>query len=117
MLHLQSIGKTLTRFVLLLLLMQFGTPVFATVSAQDNNVKEKISHQHHHDAVIALSIFLKGNSEEKSEENEKSHIPTLLNLSFHAVALNQSHTSIFSQFGNERLAKGQLFKLHCIFLI
>jgi|SRR5688572_24354803 hypothetical protein len=118
MLHLQRTSKVLIRIVLLLLFVQFVTPAFVQVGSQDNAIHEKNSYKPHHDSGITLSVFLKGNSEEKSEADEKSHLTTaLIDFSFHAIALTQSHTNNSSHFCNERLITGPLFKLHCVFLI
>ena len=118
MLHLQRTSKVLIRIVLLLLFVQFVTPAFAQVGSPDNAIQQKNSYKTHHDSGITLSVFLKENSEEKSEADEKPHItPALIDFSFHATALKQSHTNTFSHLCNERLISGPLFKLLCVFLI
>ena len=118
MVHLQGISKALIRLVILLLLVQFVTPAFAHVGTPDNPIHEKNSYKPQHDSGIAISVFLKENSEEKSETDEKSHIAAaLIDFSFHTVSLKQLHTNFYSHFCNERLISGPLFKLLCVFLI
>lgn len=117
MLYLKKTSKALIRVILLLLLAQFVAPAFVQVSSQDP-IHEKNSYKPQHDSGIALSVLLKESSEEKSEANQKSHfIQALIDFSFHAIALKQSHTNFYSHFSNERLIPDPLFKLHCVFLI
>lgn len=118
MLHLQRTSKILIRLVLLLLIIQFVTPAFAQVGTPDNPINEKNSYKTQHDSGIAISVFLKESSEEKSEADEKSHLTAaLIDFSFHSISLNQLHTNFYSHFCNERLISGPLFKLLCVFLI
>ena len=118
MFHLQRISKGLIRFVILVLLVQFVTPAFVQVGSLDNAIQEKNSFKKHHESGITLSVLLKETSEEKREVDEKSHISAaLIDFSFHTVSLKQLHSNFDSHFCNERLISGQLFKLHCVFLI
>lgn len=118
MLHLQRISKGLIRFVLLLLVIQFVTPVFAQVGSQDSSIQQKASFTTQHDSAIAVAVFLKENTEEKSESDEKTQFTIeLIDFSFLSTALKQSHSRFYWDTSNTRLATQPLFKLHCIFLI
>ena len=118
MLHLQRISKGLIRIVLLLLVIQFVTPAFAQLGSPDTSIQQKTSLTSQHDSGIALAVFLKENSEEKTEVDEKSQITVeLIDFSFLSIALKQSHSRSYWDTSNLRLTSLPLFTLHCIFLI
>jgi hypothetical protein len=118
MLHLQRTSKVLIRFVLLLLIVQFVTPAFAPVATPDANNNQKLSLTSHHDSAISLAVFLKENSEEKSEEDEKPVFTAeLIDFSFLTEVLTQSHSRGHWELGNQRLITQPLFKIHCIYII
>lgn len=118
MLHLQRTSKGLIRFVLLLLIVQFVTPAFAQVVTQDSRSNEKLSLTSQHDSAIGLAVFLKENSEEKSEEDEKPLFTAeLIDFSFLTEVLTQSHTRGHWDLGNQRLITQPLFKIHCTYII
>lgn len=118
MLHLQRISKGLIRFVLLLLVIQFVTPAFAQVGSQDSSIQQKASFTTQHDSAIAIAVFLKENTEEKSESDEKTQFTVeLIDFSFLSTALKQSHSRFYWDTSNTRLTAQPLFMLHCIFLI
>ena len=120
MLQLQKTTRALMRFVILLLFMQFVTPAFAQVSTGENTVHEKNTYSNvHHESSIFLSVFLKENSEEKNETNDKSPVLTaeLIDFSFLTTVLTQHHSRFDWDVSNLPLTHEPLFKLNCIFLI
>lgn len=120
MLYLQRISKVVIRIVILLLLVQFVTPAFAHVGTGDNTGLDKHSSSFSakHESGITVSVFLKENSEEKNEADEKPHFSfELIDFSFVVVALKQSHSHVYWDTDNPQLLSGSLFKLFCVFLI
>lgn len=120
MLQSHKIAKALMRFVILLLFIQFVTPAFTTVNAQENIAHDKTSiHAQHDNSNIILSVLLKENSEEKNEGDHKAPILTaeLIDFSFLNTVLTQYHSRSDWDVSNLRTAQEPLFKLHCIFLI
>jgi hypothetical protein len=118
MLHLQRISKGLNRFVLLLFLIQLVIPAFVQAGTPDSTIAYKVSFTIRHDSGIAVAVYLKENTEEKNEPTEKVNpTPELIDFSFLANVLKQSHSCIHWGTDNLRLTSEPLFKLFCIFLI
>ena len=118
MFYSQRISKGLNRFVLLLFLIQLVIPAFAQAGTPDSSIPHRVSFTIRHDSGIAVAVFLKENTEEKNEATEKVNTtPELIDFSFLANALKQSHSPIHWGTHNVRLTSEPLFKLFCIFLI
>jgi hypothetical protein len=118
MVHLKYISKALTRFVLLLFLIQFLVPAFVPAAAQDSSIRHKTNYSTQHDSGIAVALYLKENTEEKNESTEKAQVvPELIDFSFLSTVLKQSHSRIHWDTSNLRHNSEPLFKLLCIFLI
>lgn len=108
------------RFVILFLIISFVSPVFAQGNTQENNVREKASYSTtHHDSGFCLNVFLKENSEEKNEADDKAPIlaAELIDFSFLTTVLTQHHSRVDWSISNLRTKQEQLFKLNCNFLI
>ena len=119
MIRLQKTTKALMRFVLLLLFIQFVTPAFAQVNVGENTAHEKSTYSNvPHEAGICLSVFLKENSEEKNEADDKVQISSaeLIDFTFLSTVLTQHHSRDWD-ISNQLLTHEPLFKLNCIFLI
>lgn len=109
------------RFVVLLLFIQFVTPAFARVTAQDNVVaQEKPGYKTpQHESGITLAVFLKENSEEKNETDNKAPIlaAELIDFTFHNTVLTQYHSRFYWDFHILCTTHQPLFKLYRVFLI
>jgi hypothetical protein len=118
MLHLHRTSKIVIRLVLLLLIVQFVTPAFANVGTEENSIHEKNSYKNQHDSGITVSILLKENSEERDEADEKHQVACeIIDFTFLAVGLTQSHSQILFNTDTPRPVLSPLFKLFCAFLI
>ena len=106
------------RLVLLLLLVQVLVPSFVQAGSQETAIERKTSVDTHHDAGISVAVFLKENTEEENEFDEKFQLTfEILDLSFLSSALTQSHSSLQWTEPNVGPPTGQLLKLYCVFLI
>lgn len=112
--------KTFMRFIIFLLIIQFVTPAFVLVNAQKNSVRKKTTYNNvHHESGICLNVFLKENSEEKNEADDKTPVLTaeLIDFTFLNTFLTQYHSRFDWNVSSLPLTPEPLFKLNCIFLI
>ena len=108
------------RFVILFLIISFVSSAFAQGDSQENTVNKKNSYSTtHKESGFSLSIFLKENSEEKNEANDKAFIPTaeLIDFSFLTTVLTQYHSRADSEISTLRTKQERLFRLNCTLLI
>ena len=122
MLQSHQLAKVLMRFVVLLLLIQFVTPAFARVTPQSDNAVhyEKTTYKNpQHESGITLAVFLKENSEEKNETDNKAPLlaAELIDFTFHNTVLTEHHSRFNWDTTNIHTTHEPLFKLYCLFLI
>ena len=108
------------RFVILFLIISFVSSAFAQGDSRENTVNKKTSYSTtHKESGFSLSIFLKENSEEKNEANDKAFVSTaeLIDFSFLTTVLTQYHSRANWNISSLRIKQEQLFRLNCTFLI